>query len=168
MQKLTIFLLVVGGLVAIGIILSFYGSQVITKDLETAESNVMPGNSLEFFTELDPEITKTGVYVVQSLNFQENSIHARILDPEGSEIISKLIEKESFEGRFEIGSVGHYTLIIENTGDEETVIIGVIGHMPDAGKLSVGITGLYIVIMGLIGIVGIGIYAVKNKRRTNP
>jgi len=168
MQKSAIFLLVVGGLVAVGIILSFYGSQIVTKDLDTAESNVTPGNSLEFFTELDPEITQTGVYVVQTLNFQENSIHAKILDPEGSEIISKLIEKESFEGRFKIESAGHYTLIIENTGDEDTIIIGVIGHMPDAGKLSIGITGLYIVIMGLIGIIGIGIYAVKNKRRTNP
>jgi len=72
MQKSAIFLLVVGGLVAIGIILSFYGSQIVTKDLDTAESNVTPGNSLEFFTELDPKITQTGVYVVQALNFQEN------------------------------------------------------------------------------------------------
>ncbi len=168
MQKLAIFLLVVGGLVATGIVLSCYGSQVVTKDLDTAESDVSPGNSLEFFTELDPEITQTGVYVVQVLNFQENSIHAKILDPEGSEIISKLIEKESFEGRFKIGSAGHYTLIIENTGDVDTIIIGVIGHMPDAGKLSIGISGLYIIIIGLIGLVGVGIYAVKSRRRTNP
>ena len=44
-------------------------------------------------------------------------------------------------------------------------IVAGLGYMPEAGTLSVGITGFYLVIVGLIGIVGVGFYAVKNRRK---
>jgi hypothetical protein len=44
-------------------------------------------------------------------------------------------------------------------------MVAVIGPMPDAGKLSFGITGFYILIVGLIGIVGVGIYSIRNRRK---
>jgi len=59
----------------------------------------------------------------------------------------------------------NYNLDIENSGSDEIKIIGVIGHMPDNTALSVGVTGFYILLIGLIGIVGVGIYAVKNRRK---
>ena len=37
--------------------------------------------------------------------------------------------------------------------------------MPDSGTLSVGITGFYLTIVGLIGIIGVGFYAIKNRQK---
>ena len=110
-------------------------------------------------------ISESGVYVVQTTNFQENVINVKIFDPIGSQIISKTIESESFEDRFEILSSGEYRIIIENTGSEDTAIFLAIGHLPDTSKLSVGITGFYILVVGMIGIAGLVILTIKNRRK---
>lgn len=156
---------IVGGIVAVGIALSFYGSQIIIEDLVSEQTEVISGGFMEVKTELDPSVSETGVYVVQTMNFKENSISAKIFDPFDSQIVSKPVETESFEDRFKISTKGTYLLVIENFGAEKTVIVGVIGHMPDKGKLSIGITGLYLLIVGLIGMVGVGIYAIKKRRK---
>ena len=75
------------------------------------------------------------------------------------------IDRESFEERFEISSKGTYQLVVENSGLEELQVVGVIGHMPDKSTISVGITGFYLLIVGLIGIVGVGIYAIRKRNR---
>jgi hypothetical protein len=75
------------------------------------------------------------------------------------------IDSESFEERFEILSKGTYQLEIENSGLEDIKIVGVIGHMPDNTTISVGVTGFYLLIIGLIGIVGVGIYTIRNRHR---
>ena len=165
MQKSVAYLVIVGGLLTTGIFLSFYGAQLTTQDLKVEESFVDGGESLEVIVELDPAKSETGVYVVQVMNFMEGTLSAKISDPLGYQIVSKSIDKESFEERFEITSKGNYKLSIENSGLDEINIIGVIGHMPDNNALSVGITGFYILIIGLIGIVGVGIYAIKNRRK---
>lgn len=165
MQKSAAYLAIVGGLVAVGIALSFYGSQIVIEDLISEQTMVISGKVLEVSAELDPTISEIGVYVVQTLNFKENAIYAKIFDPFGSQIVSKLVETNSFEDRFEISTKGTYQLVVENSGTEETTIVGVIGHMPDTSKLSIGITGFYILIVGLIGMVGVGIYAIKNRRK---
>ena len=92
-------------------------------------------------------------------------ISISVLDPSGTTILSKMAEKESVEERFEIISKGTYNLIIENSGSMETQIVAGLGHMPDAGTLSIGITGFYILIVGLIGIVAIAIYTISNKKK---
>ncbi len=52
--------------------LSFYGSQIITEDLVTGQSNLISGETFETIVELDPMISEYGVYLVQTTNFQEN------------------------------------------------------------------------------------------------
>jgi hypothetical protein len=42
----------------------------------------------------------------------------------------------------------------------------VIGPEPDAGKKSLGFISLYILIVGLIGMVGVAIYAIKNRKKS--
>jgi len=149
----------------VGMTLSFYGSQIITEDLVKEQFDLISGETFETFADLDPMISESGVYVVQTTNFQENSIHVKIFDPIGSQIISKTVESESFEDRFEILSSGEYRIIIENTGSEDTAIFLAIGHLPDTSKLSVGITGFYILIVGMIGIAGLIILSIKNRRK---
>lgn len=164
MQKAATMLAVVGALMAAGIALSFYGSMIITEDLTQAVENIGEGKTLEISAEMDPNVNDEGVYVVQVMEFEEGMISARIIDPIGSQIISKMVESESIEEQFEITTGGTFTLIIENSG-EYTDVVGVIGHVPDTAKFSVGVTGFYLLIVGLIGMGVIGIYVVKNRRR---
>ncbi|HET6518164.1 MAG TPA: hypothetical protein VFG25_08115 [Nitrosopumilaceae archaeon] len=165
MQRTGFFLLIVGVLIIVGMALSFYGSQIITEDLVTEQTNLISGGEFEVFAELDPTISEDGVYVVQSTNFEENAIHVKISDPFGSQLISKTIPTESFEERFEILTKGEYQVMIENFGMQETTVFLAIGHLPDTSKLSVGITGFYILIVGMIGIAGLVILAIKNRRK---
>ena len=168
MQKSLIFLLFVGGLIAGGIILSFYGAQLTTQNLTVKQENLAPVSSLEVIGELDPIISDIGVYAIILDNFEEGKISVSVLDPQGTQILSNTVEKESTEERFEIISKGSYNLIIENSGSLEIQIVAGIGHMPDAVSLSVGITGFYILIVGLIGIVGVGFYSIRNRKKPKP
>ncbi len=172
MQKSIVFLVIVGAILAAGVFLSFYGAHLTTQDLTLKEENILPEGSLEISAELDPSKSSTGVFVVQILEDYENTLGpnfllltAKISDPLGFEIISLPIDRESVEERFEILSKGTYQLEIENSGLEDIKIVAVIGHMPDNTTISVGVTGFYLLIIGLIGIVGAGIYAIRNRRR---
>lgn len=165
MQKSVIFLLIVGTLIPIGIALSYYSSLIITKDFVTEQSSIISGDSLQVNAELYPSVSKIGLYFVQTMNFEENSIHAKIFGPSGSQIVSKTLESEKFEDRFEILTSGTYMLVVENSGPEETVIIGVLSYLPDKGIISLSYTGVYILIVGMIGMVGLGVFVIKNRQK---
>lgn len=165
MQKTGILFVVVGSIIGVGIILSFYGNQVIFEDLIKGEDQVKIGDNLTILAELDNKETQTGIYAVQIINFEEG-VTVKILDPFDKEIESKSINEEVFEGRFDITSAGTYKLIIENTNEKEITVFGVIGPEPDAGKKSLGFISLYILIIGLIGMVGVVIYAIKNRKKS--
>jgi hypothetical protein len=156
---------IVGSIVGVGIILSFYGNQIIFEDLIKGESQVKFGENLIIPVELDSTETQTGIYAIQIINFKEG-ITAKILDPFDKEIEFQSINEEVFEGRFNITVSGIYKLVIENTDEKEIKIFGVIGPEPDAGKKSLGFISLYILIIGLIGMVGVAIYAIKNRKKS--
>jgi len=165
MQRSGILFVIVGSIVGVGIILSFYGNQVIFEDLIKGEGQVKFGENLIIPVDLDNTETQTGIYAVQIINFKEG-ITAKILDPFDKEIESQLIDEEVFEGRFNIAVSGIYKLVIENTDEKEIKIFGVIGPEPDAGKKSLGFISLYILIIGLIGMAGVAIYAIKNRKKS--
>ena len=157
--------MIVGSIVGVGIILSFYGNQVIFEDLVKGESQVNSRENLIIPVELDNTETQTGIYAIQIINFKEG-ITAKILDPFDKEIESQFINEEVFEGRFNIVTSGTYKLVIENTNEKEIKIFGVIGPEPDAGKKSLGFISLYILVIGLIGMVGVAIYAIRNRKKS--
>ena len=165
MQRSGILFVIVGSIVGVGIILSFYGNQVIFEDLNKGEDQVKFGENLIIPVELDNTETQTGIYAIQIINFKEG-ITAKILDPFDKEIESQSMDKEVFEGRFNIVVSGIYKLVIENTDEKEIKVFGVIGPEPDAGKKSLGFISLYILIIGLIGIVGVAIYVIKNRKKS--
>ena len=165
MQRQGILFVIVGSIVGIGIILSFYGNQVIFEDLIKGEGQVKFGENLIIPVELDNTETQTGIYAIQIINFKEG-ITAKILDPSDKEIESQAINEEVFEGRFNITMSGIYKLIIENTDEKEIKIFGVIGPEPDAGKKSLVSISPWILIIGLIGVVGVAIYAIKNRKKS--
>lgn len=165
MQRPLIFLLIVGSLIGVGIILSFYGAQLATQNLTVKEENLGSDSSMEVMVELDPSIGETGVYGILLAKFEENAISVSVFNPLGTQILSKTIDKESTEERFKIGSSGSYKIVIENSGLEETKIVAGVGYMPDSNTLSVGIAGFDILVVGLIGIVVIGVYTIRNRRK---
>lgn len=165
MKKAGATLALVGGLIAVGITLSFYGSYVTVKDLTQVDGNIGDGESLEITIELDPIINEIGVYAVQTMDINKGDISIQILDPSGSQIISKTIEMESFQEQFDISDKGNFRLVIENSGDS-TEVIGAIGHLPDSSGNLISITGFFLLVVGLLGIVGLGIYVVKNRKRS--
>jgi len=156
---------VVGSIIGVGIILSFYGNQVIFEDLIKGEGQVKFGENLTIPVELDNMKTQTGIYAIQIIDFKKG-VTAKILDPFDKEIESKSINEEVFEGRFDIAMSGIYKLVIENTDEKEVKIFGVVGPEPDVGKKSLGFISLYILIIGLIGMVGVAIYAIKNRKKS--
>jgi len=164
-QRQGILFVIVGSIVGIGIILSFYGNQVIFEDLIKGEGQVKFGENLIIPVELDNTETQTGIYAIQIINFKEG-ITAKILDPSDKEIESQAINEEVFEGRFNITMSGIYKLVIENTDEKEIKIFGVIGPEPDAGKKSLVSISPWILIIGLIGVVGVAIYAIKNRKKS--
>ena len=103
MQRPLIFLLIVGSLIGIGIILSFYGAQLATQNLTVKEENLGSDSSMEVMVELDPSIGETGVYGILLEKFEENAISVSVFDPQGAQILSKTVDKESTEERFKIG-----------------------------------------------------------------
>jgi len=157
--------MIVSSIVGVGIILSFYGNQVIFEDLIKGEGQVKFGENLIIPVELDNTETQTGIYAIQIINFKEG-ITAKILDPSDREIESQSINEEVFEGRFNITMSGIYKLVIENTDEKEVKIFGVIGPEPDAGKKSLVSISPWILIIGLIGVVGVAIYAIKNRKKS--
>ena len=157
--------MIVGSIVGMGIILSFYGNHVIFEDLVKGESQVKGKGNLIIPVELDNKKTQTGIYAIQITDFKEG-ITAKILDPFDKEIEFQFINEEVFEGRFNIATSGIYKLVIENTDEKELKIFGVIGPEPDAGKKSLGFVSLYILVIGLIGMVVVTIYAIRNRKKS--
>src|SRR3989338_3650510 len=119
MQRTGILFVIVGGIVCTGIILSFYGNQVIFEDLIKGEGQIKVGESLTIPAELDNE-TQNGIYAIQIMD--SKGIKAKILDPFDVAIESQSINEEDFEGQFKITTSGTYKLVIENTNDKEIKI----------------------------------------------
>ena len=166
MNRPLVFLVIVGALIAGGIILSFYGSQLTTQNIIVKEENIPPDSAVQVSIELDPSVGETGVFAVVVLeNFEEGIISVSVFDPLGSKIISKIAEKAKTEERFEITSGGKYKLEIKNSGLEESKVVVGLGYMPDAWTLSIGMIGFILLIVGLIGIVGIGVYSIRNRQK---
>ncbi len=166
MDRPMVFLLLVGALIAAGIILSFYGSQLTTQNIIVKEENILPDSTVEVSIELDPSVRETGVFAVIVVeNFEEGTISVSVFDPLGSQIISKIAEKESTEERFEITSGGTYKLEIKNSGLEESKVVVGLGYMPDEASQLIGVMGSSLLIVGLIGIVGIGVYSIRNRQK---
>ena len=80
------------------------------------------------------------------------------------EIISQEIDNETIENKFDIFETGTYKLIIKSTSNEESLVVGSIGPLPDTNKMFLRYISMSVLLSGLIGLVGTGIYAIKNRR----
>ncbi|MFB5598013.1 MAG: hypothetical protein ACE5RJ_03235, partial [Nitrosopumilaceae archaeon] len=111
--------------------------------------------------------TPVGIFAVQVMEFKENTISAKLLDPSNIEIISEKVNDEILEKEFDVFESGTYQLIIESNVDDEIYVTGAIGPLPDTGKkLILSTISLSILIIGMIGLVIIGISGIKNRKKS--
>jgi len=163
-QRLGIMLVGTTSLIVIGLILLVVGNQIILGGISQGNEKVNSSQTLTISVDFDSQETSIGVFAVQIMEFKDNIFSAKVLDPFGSEIIFQTINEETIEEEFDVIETGTYKLIIESTSNEETIVFAAIGPLPDAGKKSLGFISVYILVIGMGGIVVVGIYGVKKKR----
>ena len=166
MQKLGIILICSVALIAIGLILSVLGNQVILEGVSQGDGKVSLDQTLTISADFVSQDTSIGVFAVQIMEFKDNTFSAKVLDPFGNEIISQTINEETIEEGFDVLETGTYKLIIQSTNNEETQMFAAIGPLPDAGKKSLGFISVYVLVIGMIGLVAAGIYGIKNRVRS--
>ncbi len=164
MSNLTKYLVIVGIMIAIGAMLLIYGSQTITGDLVIEEGKINSLTQLEIRAELDPNINTQGVYAVQTIEGKEYDISAIVLDPLDVKIRDVSINRNSFEDNFEIDDAGTYTLIISTSESEEIPLVGGIGHVPDSTGVTISIAGFFVIVLGMIGVIVIGVMIVRQRK----
>ena len=166
MQKSGIMIVVSGALIVIGLVLVIIGNQIILEGVSQGNGKVSLSQTLSVLGYFDADKTSTGVYAVQMMEFRDNTFSVRVFDPFNNEIISHSINEETVEQSFEIFETGEYKLVIESTSNEEIQVFGAIGPLPDAGKKSLGFISVYVLVIGMVGLVGVVIYGIKNRRRS--
>ena len=166
MQKSTILLISSATLIVIGLILSAVGEQIILGGFSQGTGKVSSSQTLSISVEFDSQETSVGIFAVQIMEFKDNTFYAKVLDPFNNEIISQSIIKETIENEFDIFETGTYKLIIESNSNEEPIVFATIGPFPDASKLSLRPISMIILVIGMAGLVIVGIYGIKNRRRS--
>ena len=163
MQKSGIVLVISGGLIVIGLVLLVLGNQIILEGVSQGNGKIKSEQALTITGNLDTQKTLTGVFAVQIIEFKDNIFSVKVLDPLDIEIISQEINEDTIEKEFEIVETGTYKLIIESISNEESQVFGAIGPLPDGNKTLLGFISIYVLVIGMIGLVGVGIYQIKSK-----
>jgi len=167
-KKPILFLVIGGFLVAIGIGLSVYATQLVIKNLTTQEGFIEGEMTMEVYKELDPAESENGVYVIQVEDFQGiGSITTSVFDPLGNIVTTKSIDSNPFQDSFKISTSGTYKLLIENPVDREVHVIAVIGYLPQDESLMVGVFGFIVILVGLIGLAVGTLYIIKSRGKLN-
>ena len=166
MQKSGIAVVVSGGIIIIGLFLLVLGNQSILEGIIQDDGKVSSEQTLTISNDFDSQMTSTGVFAVQIIEFQEDVFSVKILDPFDIEIISQEINGENIEDEFEVLDTGTYKLIIQSNSNEETQVFGAIGPLPDSGKKIFGVIPVYVIVAGMIGLAGVGIFGIKNRKRS--
>ena len=75
------------------------------------------------------------------------------------------MNNDSIEKEFDILETGTYQLIIESSDADEIYVAGAIGPLPDTNKkIIISIISTSTLIMGMIGLVAVGMYIIKNRK----
>ena len=159
--------MIFGILIVAGLGTSVLENQVTLEGITQGNGKVSVSEIVTISAELDKNETPMGIFAVQIMEYKENTFSAKILDPSGMEIISEKINEDTIEQEFEIFKTGNYELIIQSSDDKESYVAGAIGPIPDADNQIIFSTiSISCTILGMIGLVIIATYEIKNKRRS--
>ena len=167
MQKSGIGIVIFGLLIVTGLGVSVIENQTTLEGINQGNGKVSSIETITVSVEIDKEETPVGIFAVQVMEFKENTISAKILDPSNIEIISHKVNEETIEREFNIFESGTYQLIIESSDENEIYVTGAIGPLPNADKkLILSTIALSLLIIGMAGLAVIGISEIRNKRRS--
>jgi len=164
-QKSGLVIVIFGLLIVAGLGFSVIENQIILEGINQGNGKVSSSETVTVSVEIDREDTQTGIFAVQVMEFKENTISAKILDPSEIEIISQNVNEDTLEEEFDIVESGTYQLIIQSSADDEVYVTGAIGPLPDTDKkLILSTVSLAIMITGMIGLAITGIIGIKNRK----
>ena len=167
MQKSGLIIVILGLLIVTGLLVSIVGNQVTLEGIIQGNGKVSSTQIVTISADFDMEKTQIGVFAVQVMEFKENTIHMKILDPSDIEIISQDVDEDTIEEKFDVLETGTYELIIYSSDDVGIYVTGAIGPLPDANKkFIISIISTSTLIIGMVGLVAIGIYEIKNRKRS--
>ncbi|MBL7002097.1 MAG: hypothetical protein ISR80_05005 [Nitrosopumilus sp.] len=164
MQKSGIVIISSGALIVIGLILLVLGNQIILEGVSQGDGKVSLNQALVISSDFDSQDTSTGVFAIQIMEFKDNIFSAKVTDSSDNEIISQPINEDTIEMEFDVLETGTYKLIIESVSNEEILVFAAIGPLPDAGKKSLGFISVYVLVIGMVGLIVGAIYIVKNRK----
>jgi hypothetical protein len=166
-QKSGLIIVILGLLIVTGLLVSIVGNQVTLEGIIQGNGKVSSTQTVTISADFDMEETQIGVFAVQVMEFKENTIRMKVLDPSDIEIISQDVNEDTVEEKFEVLETGTYELIIHSSDDEGVYVTGAIGPLPDANKkFIISIISTSTLIIGMVGLVVIGIYEIKNRKRS--
>ena len=166
MDKSKIMIVISGAMIAIGLVLSVAGEQIILEDIIQERDEINLEKTLTILSDFDSEETEKGIFNVQIMNFKENTFYVKVLDPFEIEIISYEMDSETIEEDFEIFETGTYKLIIKSTDNEERLVVGSLGPLPDSNQMVLRYLSMYILLGGMIGLLVSGMIIVKNRKKS--
>ena len=135
--------------------------------ITTLQQSLSSGASMSVIKNLDPEKSKDGVYSVQISDFKDGyNVKADLVDPSGNTIMTSTIAKNTFQENFTISQVGNYTLQIQNPGQNETQVLGIIGYYPQ-GATILDVLSVIVLIAGLSGLAIGMMYMIKRRGKTD-
>ena len=153
-------------LVLVGIAITAYQSQITSENLSNQQNTLGIGTQMIVVKEMNPNTNQNGVYSIQITDFKDtDNIKATVLNPAGTSIITRSITKSPVQEMFKVTTSGNYTLQIENQGQQEAQVLGIIGYYPQGIELA-DISGFIVLMAGLSGLaVGI-MYLIRNRVRS--
>jgi len=166
-QKSGIIIVILGLLIATGLLVSIVGNQVTLEGIIQGNGKVSSTQTVTISADFDMEKSPIGIFAVQVMEFKENAIHMKILDPSDIEIISQEVDEDTVEEKFDVEQTGTYELIIHSSDDEGIYVTGAIGPLPDESKkFIISIISTSTLIFGMAGLIVVGIYEIKNRKRS--
>ncbi len=167
MQKTGLVIVIFGLLTVAGLAISAVESQVTLEGINQGNGKVKTSETVNVSVDINKEESSVGIFAVQIMEFQENAISVKIIDPADIEIVSEKINDELIEMEFDIYESGTYQLIIQSSIDDEIYVTGAIGPLPDAGKKFILSTiSFTVLIVGTIGLAASAIYEIKNRKKS--
>jgi len=166
-QKSGLIIVILGLLIVTGLVVSIVGNQVTLEGINQGNGEISSTQTVTISVDLDMEKTPIGIFAVQVMEFKENTISIKILDPSDIEIIFQEVNEDTIEEKFDVLETGTYQLVIQSSNDEGIYVTGAIGPLPDANKKNIiSIISTSTLLIGMIGLVVIGIYGIKNRKRS--
>lgn len=157
-----------GVLVLIGIAITAYQSQTTSENLVNQQNTISTGTSMTIAKVMDLSKNQKGVYVIQVTDLKnDDNIKAVVIDPSGNTIITKSVTKSPIQEIFKVSSSGNYTLQIENHGQRDIQILGIIGYYPEGIELA-DISGFIVLMVGLAGLAVGMMFLIKNRVKSQP